>query len=272
MTLEKTFTPLDAKLTYPPGMTDDEKKKWDEYYKPRNEEFQKAGLKGKELVKWRYQRYMHDYLGCIKAVDESVGKMLKYLDDNGLSENTMVVYASDQGFYLGEHGWFDKRWMFEESLRTPCVVRYPGVAKAGHSTTKITSNLDFAETFLEAANLPVPAEMQGRSLLPILKGEVPADWRKSFYYHYYENPGPHAVARHYGVVTETHKLIKFYDLPKPYTELFNTVSDPKELTDIAGKPESAEVIRELEAELAKLRKELKVTDKDPPESAIQSKK
>ena len=128
---------------------------------------------GKDLVRWKYQRYLHDYLGCIKSVDESVGRLLKYLDDEGLADNTIVVYSSDQGFYLGEHGWFDKRWIFEESLRTPLLVRWPGVVKPGGVNSDIVSNLDFAETFLEAAGLPVPAEMQGRSLVPLLKGQTP---------------------------------------------------------------------------------------------------
>lgn len=272
MTLAKTFSSLDAKLTYPPGMNDAQKKEWDKYYQPRNDALKTMRLTPKGLVKWRYQRYLHDYLGCIKAVDESVGRMLKYLDDNDLAKNTLVVYASDQGFYLGEHGWFDKRWIFEESLRTPCLMRYPGVAKAGHATAKITSNLDFAETILDVAGVPIPKEMQGRSLTPLLKGETPVDWRKSFYYHYYEYPGPHSVARHYGVVTETHKLVKFYDLEQPYTELFDTKADPKELTDVSAKPEYANVKAELEKELARLRMELKVTEKDPPEAAIPSQK
>jgi arylsulfatase A-like enzyme len=272
MTLAKTFSSLDAKLTYPPGMNDAQKKEWDKYYQPRNDALKTMRLTQKGLVKWRYQRYLHDYLGCIKAVDESVGRMLKYLDDHDLARNTLVVYASDQGFYLGEHGWFDKRWIFEESLRTPCLMRYPGVAKAGHATAKITSNLDFAETILDVAGVPIPKEMQGRSLTPLLKGETPADWRQSFYYHYYEYPGPHSVARHYGVVTETHKLVKFYDLEQPYTELFDTKADPKELTDVSAKPEYANVKAELEKELARLRMELKVTEKDPPEAAIPSQK
>jgi arylsulfatase A-like enzyme len=151
-------------------------------------------------------------------------------------------------------------------------MRYPGVAKAGHATAKITSNLDFAETILDVAGVPIPKEMQGRSLTPLLKGETPADWRQSFYYHYYEYPGPHSVARHYGVVTETHKLVKFYDLEQPYTELFDTKADPKELTDVSAKPEYANVKAELEKELARLRMELKVTEKDPPEAAIPSQK
>jgi arylsulfatase A-like enzyme len=207
---------------------------------------------------------MHDYLGCIKAVDESVARMLKYLDDEGLAKNTIVVYASDQGFYLGEHGWFDKRWIFEESLRTPCVVRWPGVTKPGSTDSHMVSNLDFAETFLESAGMPVPADMQGRSLVPVLRGETPSDWRKTFYYHYYERPGPHNVGRHYGVVTDRYKLVRFYEPDMNYWELFDCQKDPREMTSVYGKPEYAAVQKELEIELNRLRSELKVPDPDPP--------
>jgi arylsulfatase A-like enzyme len=271
MTIAKTFTPLDVKLTYPPGMTDTQKKEWDRYYAPRNEAFKKENPQGKELTRWRYNRYLHDYLGCIKAVDESVGKLLDYLDKEGLAENTIVVYASDQGFYLGEHGWFDKRWIFEESLRTPCLIRWPGVIKPGSTNADIVSNLDFAPTFLEAAGAPVPADVQGKSLVPVLQGQTPADWRKSFYYHYYEYPGPHSVHRHYGVVTDRYKLVRFYEPGVDYWELFDLKTDPKELTSVYGKPEYAATQKELEAELARLRKELKVPDPDPPEAAIKKK-
>ena len=192
------MTPKDLKLNPPAGLSPDQRAAWDAYYAPRNAAFRRADLKGKDLVSWKYQRYMHDYLGCVKAVDEGVGRVLKYLDDEGLTGNTIVVYSSDQGFFLGEHGWFDKRWIFEESLRAPLLVRWPGVAKAGTSSARLVSNLDLAETFLEAAGLPVPPDMQGRSLAPILKGEAPADWRKSFYYEYYEYPAPHHVRPHHG--------------------------------------------------------------------------
>ena len=146
-----------------------------------------------DLVRWKYQRYMHDYLACIASVDESVGRVLDYLHTAGLEDSTIVVYASDQGFYLGEHGWFDKRWIFEESLRTPCLIRWPDVTKPGSVNKDIVSNVDFAETFLDAAGAAVPAEMQGKSLAPLLQGRAGPDWRKSFYYHYYEYPGPHNV-------------------------------------------------------------------------------
>ncbi|MCX6950751.1 MAG: sulfatase, partial [Verrucomicrobia bacterium] len=159
MTIAKTFTERDAKLIAPPGLTPEERKAWDAYYEPRNAKFRAANPTGKDLVRWRYQRYMHDYLATVKAVDENVGRVLDYLDREGLADNTIVVYASDQGFYLGEHGWFDKRWIFEESVRTPLLVRWPGVTKAGTSSKALVSNLDFAETFLDAAGVPVPSEM-----------------------------------------------------------------------------------------------------------------
>ena len=175
---------------------------------------------------------------------------------------------SDQGFYLGEHGWFDKRWIFEESLRTPLLVRWPGVVKPAAASSRIVSNLDFAETFLEAAGLPVPAEMQGRSLLPLLAGQEPADWRKSLYYHYYEYPGPHNVRRHYGVVTDRYKLVHFYEPEMDYRELFDLETDPRELRSVYGQPGQATGSRGAFAGAPRLRKELKVPSPDPPESTI----
>ena len=277
MTLAKTITPLDMKLTYPPGMTEAQKAEWDKYYKPRNAAFLEENPKGKDLVRWRYNRYMHDYLGCIKAVDESVGKVLDYLDKEGLADNTIVVYASDQGFYLGEHGWFDKRWIFEESLRTPLLVRWPGVTKPGSTNADLVSVIDFAGTFLEAAGVEAPKEMHGRSLVPVLKGQTPADWRKSFYYHYYErfpppNRGPHNVARHYGVVTDRYKLARFY-VPKAdgtadpdYWELYDREKDPNETRSFHTDPAYAATVKELRAELDRLRKDLKVPAETPKEA------
>ena len=263
MTIEKTMTPKDNKLVAPPQLTPEQRKEWDAYYEPRNEAFRKANLSGKELVSWKYQRYMHDYLGCVKAVDEGVGRVLKYLDDEGLAENTLVIYSADQGFYLGEHGWFDKRWIFEESLRTPLLVRWPGVAKAGLVNNDIVSNLDFAETILDAAGLPVPAEMQGRSFVPLLKGATPADWRKSFYYQYFEYPTPHHVRPHYGVVTDRYKLLHFFGTKDEYWELFDLKEDPQELRSVFGNTEYADTQKKLEAELQRLRVELKVPEVIP---------
>jgi arylsulfatase A-like enzyme len=260
--LEKTMTRGDLKLIAPASLSPEQRKEWDAYYTPRNEAYEKLQLQGKDLVRWRYQRYMHDYLGCVKAVDENVGRVLKYLDDEGLSDNTIVVYSSDQGFYLGEHGWFDKRWIFEESLRAPLLVRWPGVTKPGSEFKGIVSNVDFAQTFLVAAGLPVPADMQGHSLVPVLKGETPADWRKSFYYHYYEFPSPHHVRPHYGVVTDRYKLVHFYAPDVDYWELYDREKDPNEMRDFAGDPAYAKTVEELKAEALRLRRELKVPEAD----------
>ncbi|HEY7329122.1 MAG TPA: sulfatase [Gemmataceae bacterium] len=272
MTIAKTMNNRDLKLVTPQQLTEEQRKTWEAYYNPRNEAFRQANLQGKDLVRWKYNRYMHDYLGCVKAVDENVGRVLKYLDEEGLAKDTLVVYSSDQGFYLGEHGWFDKRWIFEESLRTPLMIRWPGVTKPGTINKDMVSNLDFAETFLEAAGVAVPAEMQGRSLVPLLKEQTPADWRKSFYYHYYEYPGPHNVHRHYGVVTPRYKLVYFYEPDANYWELFDLQKDPKELRSVHDQPEYAMVQKELHEELSRLRRELKVPDPDPKETEIRPKK
>ena len=264
MTIAKTMTQRDLKLVTPGVLTEEQRKVWDAAYGPRNEEFKKANLEGADLVRWKYQRYIKDYLRCIAAVDDSVGEVLDYLKETGLDKNTVVIYSSDQGFYLGEHGWFDKRWMYEESLRTPLLVRWPGVTKPGSENQDIVSNLDFAETFLDLAGVPVPADMQGRSLKPILEGKTPEDWRKSFYYHYYEFPGAHSVRRHFGVTNGRYKLISYYNLKE--WELFDLQSDPQEMKSVYGDPQYADIQKQMETELARLRKELLVPENDPPES------
>lgn len=268
MTLAKTMNDRDLKFTPPPQLTAEQRQAWDAYYGPRNEAFRRANLKGDALVRWKYRRYLHDYLGCIRAVDESVARVLQFLDDEGLANNTLVVYSSDQGFFLGEHGWFDKRWIFEESLRTPLLVRWPGVVKAGWKNYQLVSNLDFAETFLEVAGLDIPKEMQGRSLVPLLRGRSPGDWRKSFYYHYYEFPAVHSVRRHYGVVTERYKLVHFYEPDVNSWELFDLHRDPHELRSVYDAPNYAQVRRELHEELTRLRRELHVPENDPPETML----
>lgn len=272
MRIETTLNRDDLKLVHPPGLSPEQAKAWDAYYGPRNAAFEAAKLEGKELVRWKYQRYLHDYLGCVKGVDESVGKLLDYLDAEKLAENTVVVYASDQGFFLGEHGWFDKRWIFEESLRTPLLIRWPGVAKPGLVNANLTSLLDLAATFGEAAGVAPPDGGHGRSLVPLLKGEVPKDWRQSLYYHYYEYPAVHSVRRHYGVVTDRYKLVRFYEGDDAYWELFDRQADPREMTSVYGKPEYAAAQKELAAELARLRTELKVPDPDPPGTALKERK
>jgi arylsulfatase A-like enzyme len=266
MTLAKTFNDRDAKLVAPPYLNDQQREVWDAYYQPRNEAFRQANLTGKDLVRWRYQRYMHDYLGTVLSIDEAVGRLMQYLEDEGLADNTIVVYSSDQGFYLGEHGWFDKRWIYEESLTTPLVVRWPGVARPGSRQSSMASVLDFPATFLEAAGVAVPEDMQGRSLLPLLRGQTPDDWRTSFYYHYYEFPGAHSVRKHYGVVTDRYKLFHFYEPEMDYWTLIDRQIDPHELTNVYGNPQYATAQQELKAELARLRAELQVPEQDPPES------
>jgi arylsulfatase A-like enzyme len=266
MGLDRTFTDLDAKLRPAPGMTEEQLAIWRAYYEPRNEAFRQANPTGQDLVRWRYNRYMHDYLACVKAVDENVGRLLDYLDTEGLADNTLVVCSSDQGFYLGEHGWFDKRWIFEESLRTPLIVRWPGVVPAGAADNHIVSLIDFAETFLDVAGLPAPAEMQGHSLVPLLRGEAPADWRKSLYYHYYEYPVPHRVRPHYGVVTDRYKLVHYYKPDIDEWELLDREKDPLEVKNFFADPEYADTVAELKSELQRLREEVGDTE-EPPRSA-----
>ena len=199
-------------------------------------------------------------------MDDSVGQLLKYLDDSGLAKNTIVVYASDQGFFLGEHGWFDKRFMYEPSLRMPFLVRWPAVIKPGSVQSAMAINPDFAPTWLEAAGVPVPADMQGRSLLPLFKGETPANWRTSMYYRYYHDPGDHNTAAHLGVRTETHKLIHYWK--KNQWEMFDLRSDPHELKNLYPDPAQAETVAKLKTELARLKQEVndkdEYADKQPP--------
>jgi arylsulfatase A-like enzyme len=193
----------------------------------------------------------------VASVDDSVGALLDYLDEHDLAENTIVVYTSDQGFYLGEHGWFDKRFMYEQSLRTPLVVRWPGVIEPGRVNEQIVSNLDFAQTFLEAAGAEAADEMQGRSLVPILRGEKPENWRSTFYYHYYEGVDKaHAAHKHEGVTNGRAKLIHFYPIGE--WELYDLEKDPDELVNVYGKPEYAKLQSVLHSELERLRAELQV--------------
>ncbi len=237
---------------------------WDAVYDPKNEAMRAADLHGRDLVRWKYQRYIKDYLRTITAVDENVGRMLQWLDAEGLTENTVVIYSSDQGFYLGEHGWFDKRWMYEESLRTPLLVRWPGKVKPGSESSELVSNLDYPETFLDIAGVAAPAEMQGASLVPILQGKTPTDWRTSFYYQYFEGlptKAPHSVARQRGVRTKQYTLVEYY-MDNEW-ELFDLQADPYQMESVYGRSEYAEVQAHLEAELVRLRKEFKVPATDP---------
>ena len=215
------------------------------------------GLEGQALKKWKYQRYIKDYLRCVASIDDNVGRLLGYLNQSGLAENTVVVYTSDQGFFLGEHGWYDKRFMYEESLRMPLLARYPREIKPGTVTDDIALNIDFASTLLDFAGLKPPAEMQGASLRPILRGRAPSDWRASMYYHYYEygdegKGGWHNVRRHYGVRTKRYKLIHFYGGIDAW-ELYDLERDPREVNNIYNDAGYADVVKRLKVELKRLR-------------------
>jgi arylsulfatase A-like enzyme len=254
MTIANTMTiDRDLKLSTTPrrGLDSAQLELWNAVYDPKIQEFNELNLTGDELTRYKYQRYMEDYLACIAAVDKSVGEILDFLKENGLDKNTVVVYTSDQGFYLGEHGWFDKRWMFKESLRTPLLIRWPGVIKNGTICNEMVSNLDFAETFIDIAGAAIPTQMQGESFLSILKGDTPDDWRTEHYYHYYEHPGEHWVPRHYGITTDRYKLIHFYYFIDDW-ELFDLKKDPNEMRDVYDDPAYSEVKDSLHQELDKL--------------------
>jgi arylsulfatase A-like enzyme len=263
------MTRRDLKLEPPADLQGPERQKW-LGVKPTEVEVvvngQKKLLKGEELNKWKYQRYMQDYLACVQSVDDNVGRLLDFLDKSGLAKNTVVIYSSDQGFFLGDHGMYDKRFMYEESIKMPFLVRWPGVAKAGGVQTAMGINADFAPTFMNIAGLKVPADMQGRSLVPLMKGKRPADWRTSWYYRYYHDPGNHNTRAHYGVRTDTHKLIYFWK--KDQWEMYDLVKDPDELHNLYNDPDQAGTVAKLKAELFRLKKELKdddrYADEQPP--------
>ena len=261
MTVEKHLNRRDLKLEPPRNFTEEQLGRWHEAYDGENEKFNEAHLEGDDLLRWKYQRYIKDYLRCVQSVDDNLGRMLDYLEQAGLADNTVVVYSSDQGFYLGEHGWFDKRFMYEESLRMPLLVRWPGVAKAGVENTDLVQNLDFAETFLDIGGAAVPGDMQGRSLKGLIQGRTLPDWRKSIYYHYYEYPAVHMVRRHCGVRTERYKLIHFYNLDE--WELYDLQRDPQEMRNLYGNPFYEEITGELKQELARLRLQYAVPEEDP---------
>ncbi len=242
-------------------MNPPQRAEWDAVYGPINEEFRKnyPDMSEEDQMKWRYQRYMQDYLACIAAVDEGVGRVLDYLENSGLKENTIVVYTSDQGFYLGEHGWFDKRFIYNESFKTPLLVRWPNVIAPGSVNNQMVQNLDFAQTFLEAAGISAPTDMHGESLVPLFKGDT-INFRDAVYYHYYEYPSVHMVKRHYAIVTEAFKLVHFYyDVDE--WELYDRKKDPLEMTNIYNDPAYKDVV----ADLHKRLDELRIKYKDSPE-------
>jgi len=234
-------------------MTDEQKKAWDAAFQPKNDKFLKNIPTGKALIRWKYQRYIKNYLRCIDSVDENIGRVLDYLEENDLMKNTIVIYSSDQGFYLGEHGWFDKRWMYEESLKMPLIVSWPGLTKPGTKNTQhLIQNIDYNPTFLDIAGVKVPKDIQGQSFKSILENPN-APWRESIYYHYYENPGWHNVARHEGVRGKRYKLINFYD--DDGYNLHDLKKDPLEMKDVSKDPAYAYIMKKMKLELAQARKQ-----------------
>ena len=259
--VNKDLTRSDLKLAPPPALAGPDLRQW---LSTKPEEVIVATgsradtLKGERLDRWKYQRYMQDYLATVQSIDDNVGRLLDFLERAGLSNNTLVIYTSDQGFFLGDHGMYDKRFMYEEALRMPFLVRWPAGVKPGSQCDAIGLNVDFAPTFLDAAGLPVPSDMQGRSLIPLLRGTTPADWRTSMYYRYYHDPGDHNTRAHYGVRTQSHKLIYFWK--KDQWELFDLVADPFELHNLYGQPGQEQLTMALQVELQRLKGVLGDTD------------
>lgn len=231
------------------ALNPEQKAVWDKHYDPIIAKFKKDKLSGKALAEWKYQQYMHDYMRVIHSVDRNVGRVLDYLEAHGLLENTMIVYTSDQGFYMGEHGWFDKRFMYEESFRTPLLVRLPGGKKG--DVDEMVQNIDYGPTILDLAGVQVPEDMHGVSFLPLLRGEEVPEWRSSLYYHFYEYPAEHSVCRHYGVRTDRYKLIHFYNDVDCW-ELYDLQTDPSEMNNIFGNPGTEEITKQLKQEMLKL--------------------
>ena len=246
-------------------MDDAQRAAWDQAYEGRLRDFLAKKPAGKELAKWKYQEYMRDYLRCIKTIDDEVGRLLSYLEEHGLMDNTVIVYTSDQGFYMGEHGWFDKRFMYEESFRTPLVVRYPG-KKQGGENWDLVQNIDYAPTYLDIAGIEKPDDMPGASLVPLLDGETPQGWREYLYYHYYDYPAIHYVRRHDGVRDKRYKLIHFYgdqsekDGAVNCDELYDLEADPGELHNLYGDPAYEETRERLQKRLDQFRADLKVDE------------
>ncbi len=243
-------------------MTPQQRSSWDSVYNPIIADFKKhyPKMDDKELMQWKYQRYMQDYLGTIASVDENIGRVLDYLDRENLSKNTLVVYTSDQGFYLGEHGWFDKRFMYNESFKTPLLIRWPNKIIPGITEDEMVQNLDFARTFLEIAGAKIPDDIQGESLMPLFTGRKEKWDRDAVYYHYYEYPAEHAVKRHYGIATKDYKIIHFYyDIDT--WEFYDRKKDPQEMYNLIDAPEYADKIAMMKQKLKETRKKYKDSEK-----------
>jgi len=234
-------------------MNDEQRAKWDAYYDPIIKKFKEDKLSGKALAEWKYQRYMHDYMRVITSLDRNIGRVIDYLRQHNLLDNTIIVYTSDQGFFMGEHGFFDKRFMYEESFRTPLLMYVPG-GKARGDINEFVQNIDYAPTFLEAAGVDIPTDIQGESLWPLLQGKHPKDWRTALYYHYYEYPAEHAVRPHYGIRTDRYSLMHFTGDMDEW-ELFDIQKDPANMHNLYGKKGMEGVTKKLKKQLRKLQKQ-----------------
>jgi len=247
----------DLKFTPPDSLKGKALNKWFDYgNEPGQVVYPDNGLKGNALKEWKFQRYIKDYLATVKSVDDNIGRVLNYLKENGLEENTIVIYASDQGFFLGDHGWYDKRFMYEESIRMPFVIRYPGKIKPNTTVSDVITNIDMAPTVLEMAGIPIPKDVQGKSFLANLEGKTPKKWRQSMYYHYYEYPFWHHVQPHYGIRTDRYKLIHFY-YDMDTWELYDLQEDPTEVNNLINSAKHASLVKKLKKDLYKLKKEYK---------------
>ncbi len=261
MTLALDLFPRDLKLEAPTNLTPEQLGAWNAAYEEENRAYHALGLQGEADLRWRYQRYIKDYMRAVLGLDAAVGRVLDALDAVGLGGSTLVVYTSDQGFFLGDHGLFDKRWMYDESLRVPLLVRWPGTVAPGMVSAGLVMNIDLAPTFLEAAGTTAPAQMQGRSLLPLLRGQQPTDWRAAIYYHYHAYPDWHMVPRHYGVRTARYKLIHYYE--RNAWELFDLARDPDEMQSAYDDPQYGGVVEGLKAQLGALQAQYAVPANDP---------
>jgi len=260
MTIADHMTDNDVKLSMTRNLTSEQAALWEQAFGKGNRDFENSELSGTEELRWKYQRYIKGYLASIQSMDRQIGRLLDHLDSQKLMDNTIVIYTSDQGFFLGENGWFDKRWMDEVSSRTPLLMQWQGRIAPGQSTDALVQNIDFAPTLLAAANVEPDTPMHGVSLLPLL-GERPATWDRDLYYHFYENPGFHGVARHYGVRGERYKLIHYYENGE--WELFDLQEDPADQSNRYGQPGYAEITRDMKQRLEQLRKTYQVPVQDP---------
>jgi len=246
-------------------LNSDEQRQFEAAYTPKNDSFKNAHLKGRQLAIWKYERYIKDYLRCVQSVDDNIGRLTAYLKEKGLDRNTIVIYSSDQGFYLGEHGWFDKRFMYEESFKTPLIIKWPAAIKPATVSNDLVMNIDIAETLLDAAGLKVPAEMQGKSMLSLLEGKGAGDFREAVYYHYYDSGGEHNVAKHVGVRTKRYKLIWFYE--NGQWELYDLAKDKNELHNLYDDPRYSGIRNDLKRKLEELEVKYKDVEMVHRESA-----